>query len=109
MLVDTGIIPAGVPSRSWAPVPGRPPAELDATGIAAAALDTVVPDPYAHRPHRMVDRPIRRRSGHAHVTEACCARSARHTTSEVGRGMSNDDVRWLENVVTLCRRRPRWQ
>jgi len=42
ILVNTGIVPAGAPSRSWAPVPGRPPAELDAAGIAAAEVDTVV-------------------------------------------------------------------
>jgi glyoxylase-like metal-dependent hydrolase (beta-lactamase superfamily II) len=42
VLVDTGIGSASAPAKSWAPVPGRLPAELDAAGIAAADVDTVV-------------------------------------------------------------------
>jgi len=42
ILVDTGIGSATAPARSWAPVPGRLPAELGAAGIEAADVDTVV-------------------------------------------------------------------
>ncbi|MEH0974620.1 MBL fold metallo-hydrolase [Micromonospora sp. CPCC 205546] len=41
-LVDAGIGPAGSPAASWAPVPGRLPAELAAAGIAPADVRTVV-------------------------------------------------------------------
>ncbi|MET8283384.1 MBL fold metallo-hydrolase [Micromonospora sp. NPDC005174] len=41
-LVDAGIGPAGAPAASWAPVPGRLPAELTAAGIDPADVDTVV-------------------------------------------------------------------
>ncbi|GAB3963366.1 MBL fold metallo-hydrolase [Plantactinospora veratri] len=42
ILVDAGIGPADAPARSWAPVPGRLPAELAAAGIAPEQVDTVV-------------------------------------------------------------------
>jgi len=42
ILVDTGVGPANAPSKSWAPVPGRLPEELDAAGIAPTDVDTVV-------------------------------------------------------------------
>ncbi|MEU8420198.1 MBL fold metallo-hydrolase [Micromonospora sp. NPDC048835] len=41
-LVDAGIGPADAPAVSWAPVPGRLPAELTAAGIDPADVDTVV-------------------------------------------------------------------
>ncbi|MDG4783749.1 MBL fold metallo-hydrolase [Micromonospora sp. WMMD961] len=41
-LVDAGIGPADAPAASWAPVPGRMPAELAATGIDPAGVETVV-------------------------------------------------------------------
>ncbi|MEU4712569.1 MBL fold metallo-hydrolase [Micromonospora purpureochromogenes] len=41
-LVDAGIGPAGSPAASWAPVPGRLPAELAAAGIDPADVRTVV-------------------------------------------------------------------
>ncbi|MDG4806139.1 MBL fold metallo-hydrolase [Micromonospora sp. WMMD1120] len=41
-LVDAGIGPADAPAASWAPVPGRLPAELAAAGIDPADVDTVV-------------------------------------------------------------------
>lgn len=41
-LVDAGIGPADAPAGSWAPVPGRLPAELAAAGIDPADVDTVV-------------------------------------------------------------------
>ncbi|MEV0805971.1 MBL fold metallo-hydrolase, partial [Micromonospora sp. NPDC050200] len=41
-LVDAGIGPADSPAASWAPVPGRLPAELAAAGIDPADVDTVV-------------------------------------------------------------------
>ncbi|RQX12649.1 MBL fold metallo-hydrolase, partial [Micromonospora ureilytica] len=41
-LVDTGIGPTDAPAASWAPVPGRMPAELAAAGIDPADVDTVV-------------------------------------------------------------------
>lgn len=41
-VVDTGIGPVDAPAASWAPVPGRMPAELDAAGIDPADVDTVV-------------------------------------------------------------------
>ncbi|MER7331380.1 MULTISPECIES: MBL fold metallo-hydrolase [unclassified Micromonospora] len=41
-LVDAGIGPAGSPASSWAPVPGRLPAELAAAGIDPADVRTVV-------------------------------------------------------------------
>ncbi|MDQ7903246.1 MBL fold metallo-hydrolase [Phytohabitans sp. ZYX-F-186] len=41
-LVDTGIGPADSLAASWAPVPGRLPAELAAAGIDPAEVDTVV-------------------------------------------------------------------
>ncbi|SCL39943.1 Glyoxylase, beta-lactamase superfamily II [Micromonospora rhizosphaerae] len=42
MLVDAGIGPAGSPAASWAPVPGRLPAELAAAGIDPTDVRTVV-------------------------------------------------------------------
>ena len=42
ILVDAGIGPADAPAASWAPVPGRLPAELAAAGIDPAEVDTVV-------------------------------------------------------------------
>jgi glyoxylase-like metal-dependent hydrolase (beta-lactamase superfamily II) len=42
LLVDAGIGPADAPARSWAPVPGKLPAELAAAGIAPDDVDTVV-------------------------------------------------------------------
>ncbi|MDG4789815.1 MBL fold metallo-hydrolase [Micromonospora sp. WMMD1102] len=42
VLVDAGVGPADAPARSWAPVPGRLPAELAAAGIAPEQVDTVV-------------------------------------------------------------------
>ncbi|MGI5212116.1 MBL fold metallo-hydrolase [Plantactinospora sp. CA-290183] len=42
ILVDAGIGPADAPARSWAPVPGRLPAELARAGIAPDEVDTVV-------------------------------------------------------------------
>lgn len=41
-LVDAGIGPVDAPAASWAPVPGRMPAELAAAGIDPADVDTVV-------------------------------------------------------------------
>ncbi|RAO10128.1 MBL fold metallo-hydrolase [Micromonospora noduli] len=41
-LVDAGIGPTDAPAASWAPVPGRLPAELAAAGIDPADVDTVV-------------------------------------------------------------------
>lgn len=41
-LVDTGVGPEGSPADSWAPTPGRLPAELDRAGIDPADVDTVV-------------------------------------------------------------------
>ncbi|MEV6369853.1 MBL fold metallo-hydrolase [Micromonospora musae] len=41
-LVDAGIGPADSPAASWAPVPGRLPAELAAAGIDPADVRTVV-------------------------------------------------------------------
>ncbi|WP_406072767.1 hypothetical protein [Micromonospora sp. NBC_01638] len=41
-LVDAGIGPADAPAASWAPVPGRMPAELAAASIDPADVDTVV-------------------------------------------------------------------
>ncbi|WFE62255.1 MBL fold metallo-hydrolase [Micromonospora sp. WMMD714] len=41
-LVDAGIGPAGSPAASWAPVPGRLPAELAAAGIDPADVHTVI-------------------------------------------------------------------
>ncbi len=41
-LVDAGIGPAGSAAASWAPVPGRLPAELAAAGIEPADVRTVV-------------------------------------------------------------------
>ena len=41
-LVDAGIGPTDAPAASWAPVPGRMPAELAAAGIDPADVDTVV-------------------------------------------------------------------
>ncbi|MEV4497630.1 MBL fold metallo-hydrolase [Micromonospora arborensis] len=41
-LVDAGIGPTDAPAASWAPVPGRMPAELAAAGIDPAEVDTVV-------------------------------------------------------------------
>ncbi|MFC0503378.1 MBL fold metallo-hydrolase [Micromonospora costi] len=41
-LVDAGIGPAGSPAASWAPVPGRLPAELAVAGIDPADVHTVV-------------------------------------------------------------------
>ncbi|CCH21274.1 MBL fold metallo-hydrolase [Micromonospora lupini] len=41
-LVDAGVGPADSPAASWAPVPGRLPAELAAAGIDPADVDTVV-------------------------------------------------------------------
>ncbi|WP_081687462.1 MBL fold metallo-hydrolase [Glycomyces tenuis] len=41
-VVDAGIGPADGPAASWAPVPGRLPAELAAAGIDPADVDTVV-------------------------------------------------------------------
>ncbi|MEH0845759.1 MBL fold metallo-hydrolase [Micromonospora sp. CPCC 205711] len=41
-LVDAGIGPAGSPAASWAPVPGRLPAELAAAGIDPTEVRTVV-------------------------------------------------------------------
>ncbi|SBT47398.1 MBL fold metallo-hydrolase [Micromonospora auratinigra] len=41
-LVDAGIGPADAPAASWAPVPGRLPAELAAAGIDPADVRTVV-------------------------------------------------------------------
>lgn len=41
-VVDAGIGPADSPAASWAPVPGRLPAELAAAGIDPADVDTVV-------------------------------------------------------------------
>ncbi|MBF9134932.1 MBL fold metallo-hydrolase [Plantactinospora sp. S1510] len=42
ILVDTGVGPADAPAKSWAPVPGRLPAELAAAGISPDQVDTVV-------------------------------------------------------------------
>lgn len=42
VLVDTGIGPEGSPAAGWAPVPGRLPAALEAAGLDAADVDTVV-------------------------------------------------------------------
>ncbi|MFC6019513.1 MBL fold metallo-hydrolase [Plantactinospora solaniradicis] len=42
ILVDTGVGPADAPAKSWAPVPGRLPAELAAAGITPDEVDTVV-------------------------------------------------------------------
>jgi glyoxylase-like metal-dependent hydrolase (beta-lactamase superfamily II) len=42
ILIDTGIGSASAPSKGWAPVPGRLPAELAAAGIAVTDVDTVV-------------------------------------------------------------------
>jgi glyoxylase-like metal-dependent hydrolase (beta-lactamase superfamily II) len=42
ILVDTGIGPTGSPAASWAPVPGRLPAELAAAGIEPGDVHTVV-------------------------------------------------------------------
>ncbi|MBE1484971.1 MBL fold metallo-hydrolase [Plantactinospora soyae] len=42
ILVDAGVGPADAPAKSWAPVPGRLPAELAAVGIAPDEVDTVV-------------------------------------------------------------------
>jgi glyoxylase-like metal-dependent hydrolase (beta-lactamase superfamily II) len=42
ILVDAGIGGADAPARSWAPVPGNLPAELDAAGIAPGDVDTVI-------------------------------------------------------------------
>jgi glyoxylase-like metal-dependent hydrolase (beta-lactamase superfamily II) len=42
ILVDTGIGDAQAPSRGWAPVPGRLPAELAAIGVAPTDIDIVV-------------------------------------------------------------------
>ncbi|MEV0154318.1 MBL fold metallo-hydrolase [Micromonospora sp. NPDC050686] len=42
MLVDAGIGPADSPAASWAPVPGRLPAELAAAGIDPADVRAVV-------------------------------------------------------------------
>ncbi|WP_213452814.1 MBL fold metallo-hydrolase [Rhizomonospora bruguierae] len=42
ILVDAGIGPADSPAATWAPVPGRLPAELMAAGIDPADVDTVV-------------------------------------------------------------------
>lgn len=42
ILVDAGIGPADSPAASWAPVPGRLPAELSAAQIDPADVDTVV-------------------------------------------------------------------
>ncbi|SCE93653.1 Glyoxylase, beta-lactamase superfamily II [Micromonospora matsumotoense] len=41
-LIDAGIGPADSPAASWAPVPGRLPAELAAAGIDPADVHTVV-------------------------------------------------------------------
>ncbi|MBM0227183.1 MBL fold metallo-hydrolase, partial [Micromonospora sp. ATA51] len=41
-LVDAGIGPADSPAASWAPVPGRLPAELAAAGVDPADVRTVV-------------------------------------------------------------------
>ncbi|PZF87501.1 MBL fold metallo-hydrolase, partial [Micromonospora deserti] len=41
-LVDAGIGPTGSPASSWAPVPGRLPAELAVAGIDPADVRTVV-------------------------------------------------------------------
>jgi glyoxylase-like metal-dependent hydrolase (beta-lactamase superfamily II) len=41
-VVDAGIGPAGAPAGSWAPVPGRLPAELEAAGIAPGDVTAVV-------------------------------------------------------------------
>ncbi|MET8089215.1 MBL fold metallo-hydrolase [Micromonospora sp. NPDC005220] len=41
-LVDAGIGPTDAPAASWAPVPGRMPAELAAAGIDPADVDTVI-------------------------------------------------------------------
>jgi glyoxylase-like metal-dependent hydrolase (beta-lactamase superfamily II) len=41
-LVDAGIGPAGAPAGSWAPVPGELPEQLEAAGIAAADVTTIV-------------------------------------------------------------------
>ncbi|WP_346538290.1 MBL fold metallo-hydrolase [Micromonospora sp. DPT] len=41
-LVDAGIGPAGTPAASWAPVPGRLPAELAAADIDPADVRTVI-------------------------------------------------------------------
>ncbi|WP_435207077.1 MBL fold metallo-hydrolase [Micromonospora sp. bgisy143] len=41
-LVDAGIGPTDAPAASWAPVPGRLPAELATAGIDPADVDTVV-------------------------------------------------------------------
>ncbi|MET7671243.1 MBL fold metallo-hydrolase [Micromonospora luteifusca] len=41
-LLDAGIGPTDAPAASWAPVPGRMPAELAAAGIDPADVDTVV-------------------------------------------------------------------
>jgi glyoxylase-like metal-dependent hydrolase (beta-lactamase superfamily II) len=42
VLVDAGIGAEAAPARSWAPVPGRLPAELAAAGIPPGQVDTVV-------------------------------------------------------------------
>lgn len=42
LLVDAGIGPVDAPAASWAPVPGRLPAELAAAGIDPAEVDAVV-------------------------------------------------------------------
>lgn len=42
VLVDAGVGPAEAPASSWAPVPGRLPELLAATGIDVADVDTVV-------------------------------------------------------------------
>lgn len=42
ILVDAGIGGADAPARSWAPVPGVLPAQLDAAGIAPGDIDTVI-------------------------------------------------------------------
>ncbi|MGH3385220.1 MAG: MBL fold metallo-hydrolase [Nocardioidaceae bacterium] len=42
ILVDTGVGHAGSPAASWAPVPGRLPAELVAAGVDVEEVDTVV-------------------------------------------------------------------
>ena len=51
---------SGRPTRrppTWAPVPGRLPAELAAAGIDPADVDTRRADPPAHRPHRLGGAP----------------------------------------------------